>query len=509
MKLAIKMMLALCVLCVAAFAQGKHKVAVYMSGKNQTSTQSEIAAFALTDAISASNSFTATERTRDFLNTIKKENYYQSTGAVDESQIAEVGKKSGVRYVCMAELLSLSQAIPDAKESLLIARLIDVESATIVVSNYKIAILENDDAILSVSQKLAKELLAKYERWDESAERESAAVYLAGGGESGAGRILQQLLIDAVSKSKRYAVSERTHSFLQKLGEELGTQYKSGEVDDEQLSKLGVQAGVKYVIALKIVSKVVNIRIIDAKSGDIHRSNSGLADLSAVEKIEKSIKPITDPVLYDQGSTGTFTDSRNGETYRTVVIGGLVWMAENLNYAANGSVCYGEGGIKDTRFIKGIFSNSYEKIPYSSYEIQANCNKYGRLYNFNAAKTACPYGWHLPSTEEWENDLIKVAGGFDVAGKHLKAKNGWDNFNGKSTNGEDTHGFAALPGGHVDSYNDLHYAGAGAIGDWWSVRYDGDEAKAYSYYFPENSRITSNSVFEKEKKYRSIRCVKD
>jgi uncharacterized protein (TIGR02145 family) len=135
-------------------------------------------------------------------------------------------------------------------------------------------------------------------------------------------------------------------------------------------------------------------------------------------------------------NSDTFTDSRDGKTYKWVKIGKQVWMAKNLNYNASGSKCY------DNK--------------------SANCQKYGRLYNWNTAMKVCPKGWHLPSNAEWDV-LVAFAGGDKIAVKKLKAKSGWNS----GGNGDDAFGFAALPGGLGGS--DGYFDDVGYYGRWWSA----------------------------------------
>jgi len=158
-----------------------------------------------------------------------------------------------------------------------------------------------------------------------------------------------------------------------------------------------------------------------------------------------------------------------GQTYKIVRIGSQIWMAQNLNYAVEGSVCYGESGP--------LWCYSENGIPQQA-EIKANCAKYGRLYDWNAAMKACPKGWHLPTSAEWDK-LLRLADGdkgtksphkSKIAGKFLKAKFGWKNNSDKPGNGTDIFGFAALPGGFYSEGNDgLSCYNVGRYGKWWSA----------------------------------------
>jgi uncharacterized protein (TIGR02145 family) len=196
----------------------------------------------------------------------------------------------------------------------------------------------------------------------------------------------------------------------------------------------------------------------------------------------------------------TFTDSRDGKTYKTVKMpDGKTWMAQNLNYETDSSWCY--------------------RNPY-------NCNIYGRLYNWDNAMWACPSGWHLPSYREW-TDLFKSVGGkrqvdeggdtiWGGASYKLKAKNGWqDDYCDIDGNAgcrpTDDFGFSALPGGEKYSFS-TSFMSAESDGYWWAATETYDED---AYYF--RMSYSLDYVLEHNAGFRpghhssglSVRCVQD
>ena len=70
----------------------------------------------------------------------------------------------------------------------------------------------------------------------------------------------------------------------------------------------------------------------------------------------------------------------------------------------------------------------------------------------------------MPSDAEWEILTISV-GGYETAGKLLKATSGWNDYYENSGNGDDKFGFSALPGGYRRSSD---FNGVGKLGYWWS-----------------------------------------
>ena len=154
-------------------------------------------------------------------------------------------------------------------------------------------------------------------------------------------------------------------------------------------------------------------------------------------------------------STGTFTDSRDGQTYKTISFKNaltgttVTWMAQNLNYKVQGSYAYDDK--------------------------ESNPKELGLLYTWQAANKACPSGWHLATDSEWSM-LVTKFGGTDKAGEALKSVSGWK----EDGNGTNSSEFNALPAGirRNNGYDVL-----GAMGFWWTSTPTGEVGKALGWNF--------------------------
>ena len=127
------------------------------------------------------------------------------------------------------------------------------------------------------------------------------------------------------------------------------------------------------------------------------------------------------------------TDERDGQTYKTTVVNGQHWMAENLRYdAGDASACYDDD--------------------------EENCATYGRLYTWDTL--LCPTGWRMPTLEEYR--ALEELAEEDVS--RLKSTTGWD------PPGTDDYGLNFLPGGMCDKPSDSEsdYYGMGTSLCLWT-----------------------------------------
>ncbi|EJF55155.1 hypothetical protein SapgrDRAFT_3519 [Saprospira grandis DSM 2844] len=141
-------------------------------------------------------------------------------------------------------------------------------------------------------------------------------------------------------------------------------------------------------------------------------------------------------------NAGSFTDTRDGQSYKTVKVGGNLWMAENLRFEHAEAQPYGKNESKKSE---------------------------GLLYSLSGARNACPEGWHLPSVTEWEF-LLKRAGGYYhevVTGQKPKLKGSPSSVFLKIKEGNGF-GFPVLPIGWGSPKDGGLFMGQGKQTAFWS-----------------------------------------
>ncbi len=176
-----------------------------------------------------------------------------------------------------------------------------------------------------------------------------------------------------------------------------------------------------------------------------------------------------------------FAIDRDGNSYPFKTMNdGKVWLTKNLNVIVNNSYCYnGE---------------------------DANCDKYGRLYTWEAAKEGCTSlgnGWRLPSDEEWRNLVVEYGGYYDDRPQNQIG------YPARSSNslleGGDS-GFSALLGGHSDRTGSYYFLDN--TGLYWSAT-PADQDASWHYGFAKEDKWLYRFIYGSRERGFSVRCIRD
>ncbi len=209
--------------------------------------------------------------------------------------------------------------------------------------------------------------------------------------------------------------------------------------------------------------------------------------------------------------TGSVTDI-DGNSYKTIKIGGKWWMAENLNVKSYNDGTPIEQAQNDADWI--------DSVPLFC-RYNNNSSAPGLLYNWYAIanqKKIAPAGWHIPTDDEWKQ--LEQAIGMDAAStskagwrgsnEGLKMKidggKGWSLYADLWPTNES--GFTALAGSCRLPDGTYGNPGLFATGFWWTSTADDQNSEAWFRYLDyKNPNVYRSHTY---KGYGfSIRCVKD
>jgi uncharacterized protein (TIGR02145 family) len=224
---------------------------------------------------------------------------------------------------------------------------------------------------------------------------------------------------------------------------------------------------------------------------------SGFSQTLNVHKTDGSVTSINlsdiNKITFTLSTENTFTDLRDNHIYNILTIGDQIWMVDNLAYLPSVSPS-NNGSETESRY----YVYNYQGTSISSAKDSVNYSTYGVLYNWPAASTACPSGWHLPSDMEWTS--LRTRLGAD-SGIKAKSTSGW--FDNK--NGDGSSGFNGLPAGCRSKDDTFKYMGSYTY--FWSTTEVGLN-RHWNTYLSYGSDDFTRDNREPDNGF-SIRCIQD
>jgi len=504
MRIKLLLLLTACLLGAGSVYGQKTNVAVYVHG-NASSEEKKVVSQKFTSAIVQSSKYAAIERTADFLAELRREYGYQYSGQVDDGQIITLGKHFGVKLVCVVNVskrarYSTQYNTETAVYFIIAARMIDVETGLAVSAEgeYDFCVKGSCsnanyyfDNIPNSAAKTAEKLLQNV---TVTAGKQKMAIYVTQSSNTYNAKCVSSALIENFTKSDAFITVERTSDFLAGLRREQ-TYQQSGQVDDNQLSRLGRQWGVNMVCVVDVVNVQADrgedvtylaVRIINAETGVIMATAEskgwGGCDCQCTRSCD-------------------FMWQENVSAMTTVLLNQMSVCAKKDQKATENFMSCCEGLTKVNGVCRDCSGSAYW-VSDLGIEVMAKDIKVERRDVTEDKCKACPEGWRMPTKAEFERMLTQRA--------EL-------NFSGKTR--YITSDYSARK-----DKRDVYYYYECYVHRWETVRlynlsypkkrgnperYDYNEFY-YSKYSEEDKYSISSSRYEKTYNYPLyVRCVKD
>ncbi|MDR1762254.1 MAG: fibrobacter succinogenes major paralogous domain-containing protein [Bacteroidales bacterium] len=235
-------------------------------------------------------------------------------------------------------------------------------------------------------------------------------------------------------------------------------------------------------------------------------SVAGLFAACSPQQKETPTQPVSiDQAINKQLTYGSAYDIDSNE-YKTIVIKGQTWFAENLR-----TVKFNNGMAIANVTENAAWENAQEPA-FAAYNNEMPVSAHGLLYNYKAMESGklCPEGWRIPTDEDW-NKLIDTLGGQEKVGIVLKSK-GLFSLEDEKEKATNESGFSALPSGFRERDGRFHVMGENAL--WWSAspRIDKknnllDTQNGMYYSVDKNTNVNHSHIVRTVG--LSVRCVKN
>ncbi len=189
-------------------------------------------------------------------------------------------------------------------------------------------------------------------------------------------------------------------------------------------------------------------------------------------------------------------------SYNYLPIGSQIWIQQNLNVShyKNGDII---PQVTDPTQWANLTTGAWCYYNNDS----ATGAIYGKLYNWyavNDSRGLAPQGTHIPSDYE-SITLSNYLGGDSVAGGKLKEL-GTTHWLSPNTSGDNTSGFAGLPGGYRTDIGT--FLNMNTYAYWWSATESNSSTSWYRFLYYNNGNFIRDNGFNKSYGF-SIRLIKD